>query len=253
MESDQEKIEIRLDAIETQWSLVQRAHHATLSSDSSADEARSVLLLRYAGAIRGFVKAIVRDENDTDEVAQDVFLRLMSGDFAGADPNRGRFRDLLKTATRNMIKNYWALRSRRKERDIDTAPEQGQESEPKIDQLWIKNWRDNILDIAWSRLQQFEQNTQGNISYQLLKIRSDHPDWGMNAIAIEISGQTNREINANNVRQQLRRARMRFAEYVVEEVTHGLPDSDPQRVVDELINLDLYEHVKSFIPDDLAR
>ena len=109
---------IRLDRIPTQWSLVRRAH--TLSTPD-AGEARKALVLRYAGAIRRYVGAVMRNDADADEVAQEVVVRMLRGDFHGADPERGRFRDLLKTAARNMVRDHWERQNRRRgvEYDLD--------------------------------------------------------------------------------------------------------------------------------------
>src|SRR5262245_5988742 len=99
----------RIDAITTRWSLLRLAH------DASADtvQARQALVLRYASAIRRYLGAVLRSRDDADELAQEVIVRLMRGDFAGADPSRGRFRDFLKTAVRNMVSNHWSKQSRR--------------------------------------------------------------------------------------------------------------------------------------------
>src|SRR6516225_9748112 len=90
----------RLDEIPTQWSLLRLAQQ---NSFRVAGPARNTLALRYAGAIRSYVGAQVKDQQDADEVAQEVLVRIIRGDFAGADPQRGRFRDLLKVAVRNMV------------------------------------------------------------------------------------------------------------------------------------------------------
>ncbi len=85
-----------IDAIKTRWSLVRLAHLNGQAID--AGQARQRLVMRYAAAIRRYVGAIVRDQNHADEISQEVIVRLIRGDFSGADPQRGRFRDLLKTA-----------------------------------------------------------------------------------------------------------------------------------------------------------
>ena len=105
----------RLDAITTRWSLIRQAHMV----DRDAAEARKALVLRYAKAVRSYVGGMLRNREDADELAQDVVVRLLKGDFAGADPTRGRFRDLLKTAARNMVRNFWEKQSRRRPVDAD--------------------------------------------------------------------------------------------------------------------------------------
>ena len=106
--------EERLDAIPTQWSLVRRAH--TLGSPANAEEARRLLVLRYAPAMRRYLGRLTKDQNAADDLAQDALVRLLRGDFAGADPNRGRFRDLLKASVRNLARNQWGKEARRRPR-----------------------------------------------------------------------------------------------------------------------------------------
>ena len=50
----------------------------------------------------------------------------------------------------------------------------------------------------------------------------------------------------------LRRARLRFAEALVDEVACGLADPTPARVAEELASLGLLEYVKDFLPEDWA-
>src|SRR5580692_7628921 len=111
MPGESDTISQRLDSMTTRWSVVRRAHQASIVS---AGQARNELVLRYSKAIRAYVRAILQDDGRADEVAQDAIVRLLSGDFAGADPNRGRFRDLLKVSVRNMARNHWEKENRRR-------------------------------------------------------------------------------------------------------------------------------------------
>src|SRR4029077_16105146 len=90
--------------IATQWSLVLLAHHGPISA---AGEARNELVLKYRRAIRAYLGAMLRDDHAADELTQDAVMRLLSGDFAGATPEKGRFRNYLKVAVRNMARTYW--------------------------------------------------------------------------------------------------------------------------------------------------
>ena len=67
-----------------------------------------------------------------------------------------------------------------------------------------------------------------------------------------ISKEHDREVSAATFRQQLRRARVRFAEYIVEEVANGIDSFKPERVYEELISIGLFEHVKDVMPSDWA-
>ncbi len=230
----------RLDQIETRWSLLRRAHDSTINSGS---EARNVLVMRYSPAIRSYVKAIVKNDEQADELSQDVVVRILKGDFAGADQDRGRFRDLLKVAVRNMVRNHWDKSNRRRTVDLEVENAEQGEHDPENDP-WLEGWRNNLLDITWSRLQ-----SQGSMYHQVLKIRAEHPQADSAQLAELVSAQVGKEVNAAAVRQQLRRARLRFAEIMVEEIADGIDDPSPDRVQQELISLGLFENIKDVLPD----
>ena len=162
----------RLDAISTRWSVLQQAHAGSLRS---AAEARQTLVMRYSPAVKRYVAALVQNKQDAEDLAQDVVVRLLAGDFALADPNRGRFRDLLKTAVRNMVRHYWQRQKRR--RTVAWEPDSlEQEAEEDLQDPWLSSWRNTVLDLAWRALQQEQRRRTGNVDYTLLRLRADHPD-----------------------------------------------------------------------------
>ncbi len=232
----------RFDQIETRWSLVRRAHSG---SSSSASQALGDLVLRYSKAIRGYVRAMTRDDFQADEVAQDILVRMLKGDFAGADPQRGRFRDLLKTALRNMVRNEWGRRQRQTgaDLDLDKLPD---ESEPQDEDPWLAAWTANLLELAWSDLEDYDRSHPGSVAHALLRLRMSHPDKDSGQLAELLSQNTGRHIQPAALRQQLRRARMRFADYLVREVADGLDNPTGERIDDELIALNLFEYVRDF-------
>ena len=88
------------------------------------------------------------------------------------------------------------------------------------------------------------------MAYTVLRLRSDHPGLDSKQLAEKLSARLHREVRPEALRQQLRRARIRFAEMVVEEVTQGLDTTDPSRIQEELICLGIYEYVKDVLPED---
>lgn len=234
----------RLDAIATQWSLVREAHAGGRPQDATA--ARQSLVLRYAKAIRRYVGGIVRNAEDADELSQDAVMRLMKGDFAGADPGRGRFRDLLKTAVRNMVHNHWAKENRRKPADADLNAVAGPADAQ--DDAWDAAWRQTVLDHAWAALQEYERENPGKLSFTLLRLRADFPDADSTELAEKLGAKTGAAVRADACRQMLRRARLRFAEILAREAGSGLPDASPDRVAEELAALGLLEYVRDFLP-----
>ncbi len=237
----------RLEGIPTRWSLVQQAH--TVGAPQNATAARQALVLRYAKSIRRYVGGILKKSDDADELAQDVVMRLMKGDFGGADPTRGRFRDLLKTAVRNMVHNHWAKSNRRKTADAELDLVGKEDAE---DPAWNAEWQSNVLEHAWQALKEFEKKNPGNPAHTLLKLRTECPDATSEELAEKLTAKTKNPIRADACRQVLRRARLRFAEALVTEIGIGLADPSPLRVQEELANLGLLVYVKDFLPDDWA-
>lgn len=236
----------RLDQIETRWSLLRKAHEGTVVSGS---DARNTLVMRYSPAIRSYVRAVTRNEEEADELAQDVVVRILKGDFAGADPDRGRFRDLLKVAVRNMVRNYWDKKNRRRTADLDVYDAEQGEVDAENDP-WLESWRNNLLEITWARLEQYQVDHDGSVAYSVLKLRAEHPQDDSTQLAEKLSESAGRPIKPDTTRQQLRRARVRFAEFLVEEIADGLDQPDPERVQQELISLGLFEHIKDALPKE---
>ena len=235
----------RLDAIATRWTLVRDAHAAGRPQDAAV--ARQALVLRYARSVRRYVGAMVKNADDADELAQEVVVRLLKGDFAGADPDRGRFRDLLKTAVRNMVHNHWAKANRRRPAAVDLD---AVATDDRPDADWLGAWQQNVLDHAWSALKDHERTHPGHPAHALLRLRAEFPDDTSDQLAARLSAKTGTPVRADACRQMLRRARLRFATLLVDEVELGLADPTPDRVQEELAALGLLDHVREFMPDD---
>ena len=84
----------QINQIETIWQVVHRAHDADQPDKMTA--AQQVILQRYRPAIFRYLLACLGNADAADELCQEFSLRLIRGDFRNADPEKGRFRDLLK-------------------------------------------------------------------------------------------------------------------------------------------------------------
>lgn len=245
--SEQDDVSLNLGNIQTQWSMLRNAHQSG-DGDANAAQARESLVMRYAPAIRKFVGVVVRDDHLVDELAQDVLVRMLKGDFSGADPDRGRFRDLLKTAIRNMARNHWAKENRRTSVDYDLNLVDDANTQDE-DQLWNSQWTETILTIAWERLKSWSEAAD-SVAYDVLQLRSQYPKESSTELAERLSESTGTEITAATTRQQLRRARVRFAQYLVDEIADGLADPTPENLSDELKSLGLFNSVKDVLPKE---
>ena len=62
--------------------------------------------------------------------------------------------------------------------------------------------------------------------------------------------ETGKPWRADSGRQQLRRARLKFAELLVEELSASIPQATPEAVEEELVELGLIGFVRPFLPED---
>jgi RNA polymerase sigma factor (sigma-70 family) len=197
-------------------------------------------------AVRRYVGAIVQNDQEADDLTQDVAVRLLSGDFAGADPNRGRFRDLLKVAIRNMVRNRW---NRQKTRRVVNADVGNLAAEESDEDHWTAEWRHSVLELAWKALEQHERTHPGSVAHTLMQLRASHTDDTSEQLASRLSEKLGQPVRADAVRQRLRRARLQFADLLLAEVAKGLRDPTPEQIEDELGELGLLDTLRELLPD----
>src|SRR5262245_57328630 len=97
-----QSLESRLSGISTLWSTFFQAH----KSGDAAVAARQALLERYSGAVYRYLLGAVRNEDTAADLTQEFALRFLRGDFHRADPQRGRFRDYLKTSLIHLVNDH---------------------------------------------------------------------------------------------------------------------------------------------------
>ncbi len=238
----------RLDQVITQWSLLRLAHQPI---DQQGPQARQEMLLKYRDAVRNYVGALLQNENDTDDVAQDVLMRLMRGDFSNADRARGRFRDFLKIAVKNMVRAHWNKQQRRTGISIDASEgiDPAVEHED-LDAAWTEEWRGQLIESTWQALEAYEHATPGCCYFTILQLRTTNPDADSTRLAELLGDATGKLWRADAGRQQLRRARLRFAQLLVEELAKSLQHPSPEDVEEELVALRLIDFVRPFLPSD---
>jgi len=231
----------RLSWLSTYWSLVLQAHRGPADA---ARPARELLLDRYAGAARRYLHGALRDEDAADELFQEFALCLVRGDLRGADPCRGRFRDYVKAVLSHLVADY----HKRRQRWPRPLPADGFEPAAEVpnedlDRQFLESWRDELLAHAWAALAEVERRT-GQPSYVVLRFRADHPDLRSPQLAEQLSGRLGRPLTAAGVRQLLHRARERFAELLLDEVSRSVEAPAAERLEQELVELGLLEYCR---------
>ena len=230
-----------LSRISTLWTLVLRAHGGAAEA---ATGARQQLIERYGGAVRRYLRRLLRDSEAADEVFQDFALRLLHGDLRGADPQRGRFRNFVKGTLLHLIADY-----RKRQRDWPgPLPDEGaalaaNTKGVESDAQFVESWCDELLARAWAALAEIDAAT-GQPFYAVLRFRADHPQMRSPQLAEELTVQLGRPFTAVGVRQVLHRARGKFADLLLDEVTHSLENPTAEQCVQELVELGLLEYCR---------
>jgi RNA polymerase sigma factor (sigma-70 family) len=238
----------RLSAIETHWTALFQAHR---DPGDATTAAQRQLLLRYYGAVYRYLLGILRDAVAAEDLTQEFAVRFLRGDFHRVDPERGRFRDFLKTALRHLAQDYWR---KQEKAPAHLAAGSGQpiasssaESEA-CDKAFLDKWREELLNQAWKSLATFQESS-GQLSYEVLRCKAEQPKLHSAELAARLGAHRGKPLTANGVRQLLFRARRKFAELLVEEVSRSLQTSDPATLGEELIALKLFGYCESALKE----
>jgi RNA polymerase sigma factor (sigma-70 family) len=235
----------RLSRISTMWSKLRQAHEG---ADDAALSARQELMQRYCGAVYRYLLKALRDPHTAEDLTQEFALRFIGGRFKGANPERGRFRDYVKTALFNLVDDY-RQRQRKQPRAVplehNDAAALGQEYQEQ-DQTFLNSWRQELLARAWQALANVQQQT-GQPYHAVLRLRVEQPDLRSPQLAEQLSAALGRPLTAAGVRQLLHRARERFAEALVEETRHSLGSATQEKLEEELAELNLLKYCQSLL------
>jgi RNA polymerase sigma-70 factor (ECF subfamily) len=226
----------RLSQIRTQWSEILDAHLAEHGSDI-----RNQLIHRYIGAVHRYILGAVGDTDLAEDLCQEFAVRFLRGDFRGADPGRGRFRDYVRTVLINLVNDAHRARQARPmalPEHIHAMPVAFPVDESSPD--FTTTWREELIARTWDAL------AEENASFHaVLRLRVEEPELTSGAMAERLSVQFEKVISAENVRKSLERAHRKFAELLFEEVGTSLGTSDLREIEEELRLLDLMRFCRS--------
>lgn len=235
---------LHLSQIETCWSLVLEAHHGL---DGPRAEAMGRLLRRYGRALDRYLLAAVGDADAAADLSQELALRLVRGDFHAANPVRGRFRQLIKTAALNLVVDHHRRRRNRTEPlGPCVAEPMGQTTcaaAEDLDRDFQVQWRSRLLSVAWASLARRQERT-GRPHYAVLRMRCEHPDLTSDELAAKLTQHLGRPLTAGWVRQSLLRAREQYAAALLAEVSRSLERPTPEALEEELIALGLLDYCR---------
>jgi RNA polymerase sigma-70 factor (ECF subfamily) len=223
----------RLDQISTRWEAVR-------------DPVRFVL--RYAPAIQRFLGVLIKHPHDAEEVSQEFLTSVLRRGFPPQEDVHGRFRNYLIAAVRNAARMHFRRRAldTRDNAALDQLPAPGQ-TDPALDREWLDSWRQCLLDRVWEALERQQQRIPGSRAYVVLRLAAQHPDEDSESLAARTAS-SGRRLRPEAFRQQLSRARRRFARLLVAEVARTLAVPTPLAVQEELVDLGLMVYVRDVLP-----
>jgi RNA polymerase sigma factor (sigma-70 family) len=226
----------RLSRISTQWTMVLQAHGPEAEASPSALHR---LLERYSGAAFRYLLGALRDADAAEELAQEFALRIVRGDFRRASPERGRFRDYLKTALINMVTDYHR-REQGQPRQLEVEPAAVALADQLCESTFRASWREELLERTWKSL------LLAHAGYHaVLQFRIANPDAISAQMAEHLSASMGKPVSAASARKMLERGHAKFAELMVEEVAISLEDPSPEELEEELNELDLLRYCRS--------
>jgi RNA polymerase sigma-70 factor (ECF subfamily) len=236
----------RLSRLATPWTALGQAH----SPDADSRLAQAKVLYHYRPALLQYLNRLVNDAHLAEDLCQEFALRFLRGDFRQVRPERGRFRDYLRAALRNLVNDYY----RRKPPSAEILPSDsqlpvkenvggpGESSNSSGPDEFGEIWKNELMRRAWADLRT-DSTTHGNLYYDALRLKADDPSRRAEDIAVILSERTAAPCSATTVRQLLHRGRDKFAAALRRTVREALPTGEAANVDDELADLGLLVYV----------
>ena len=232
--------ESRLSNISTNWEELIAAHDDD-QFDHAGARLRGEILRRYANCVFQYILGATKNHHAAEDLTQEFALRFVRGDFRNVNQHQGRFRDYLKASLRNLVTDFF--RSRTKDECMEILDSQARSiTFESLESTFAEQWRQRLLGITWSGLQEFELAKQ-NQYYSILHLRTEHPNSTSTDLAEFFFEQKGRKVTAEWVRQTLHRSRSKFAEILIEEVRKTLNSNSRQEIREELADLGLMKYI----------
>jgi RNA polymerase sigma-70 factor (ECF subfamily) len=219
--------------IQTLWPKVREG----CGEGADARQARDELLVRYHDAVREyFRRQFPNNPHAADDLYSNFALRLLVSDqlIKKADPTKGRFRDYLKRALRNMVIDYYNQLHQRKEGPLPEDP-----PEPEVPFLPV--WQSELLEQAWKAFGVMKAKKFPSY-YTVLRFHSDHPELKGPQLVERFNAQYGTRFKDFNLRKLLQRARDVFATFLLAEVERSLENPTEDTLKKELIDLQLLKY-----------
>lgn len=234
--------------VSTIWTMVLRAHGGPVNSEANALQR---FMKRYHVSVYRYFMTALRNSEAAEELFQEFSLRFVRGDFRRFDPTRGRFRDFIRVALMNLIRDY-RRRQARRQQTLSLEPDSGSphltaQAQQVDDPLpeFADAWKEELLAQCWKELAQ-QESQSGQPCHTVLKLRVTEEDSTGSRLAEILNSQLQPETpyTEAGARKLLQRARDRFADLLIDEVSRSLDDPGLEAVEAELVALELLPYCR---------
>lgn len=230
-----------LGQISTVWSVVIRAREG-----AGVSEAELVAFFAsYHGAVYRYFLTAVGNGDVAEDLSQDFAMRFIRGDFRRAHPESGRFRDFLRVALANQLRDYFRRQGLRRGAELPSEtpdPKSDGTEHPKFD----SHWRDELLAQTWVALEHHQQSS-GQPYHKALRLKATEPGRTSQELAAVFSEQTGTTVSDTAFRKLLQRARDRFGELLLQNVAATLALHTREELERELIELQLHAYCRTWL------
>ncbi len=233
-----------LSRIDTLWSVVHRAHGTDSDSAGAAQEA---LLQRYGTAIKRYLLAALRDADTADDLFQEFALKFLNGEFKNVSQDRGRFRHYVKAVLYNLIRSHFRKAAGKTATPLDEQQTANLPASDQLqDELFLLNWREDILSRTWQALSDLEQAGKSP-QFSMLRLRVQNPALSYEQLAPLLSDLTGKDTSAGSARVLIHRARGRFANLLIDLVADSLGEVNVEAIQEELAELRLLDYCRDYL------
>jgi len=226
-----------LTELETSWTTIRTAHIA----GPEGQAAMADLIGRYHDAVLRYLRLKLRDANLADEVLQEFWTKLLAHKLAGADCNKGRFRDYLRTVLHRLIIDHF------RGRKLQTLPPGDLLDPSQPDADYDRVWREAVLKRALTRLETYELKTPKNRYATVLALRRDNEGKSIDEIAAKLSAQIGANVTPESFRKTLQRARSKYFELLIQELRETIHPATDDDIEDEIQALGLGQQYRRYL------
>ena len=227
----------QLTELETSWTTIRTAHIPGPEGQAAMGE----LIGRYHDAVLRYLRLKLRDSNLADEVFQEFWTKLLTHKLAGADCNKGRFRDYLRTVLHRLIIDHF------RGRKLQTLPP-GDLLDPSMpDPDYDQVWREAVVKRVLTRLETYELKTPKNRYATVLALRVNNREKSIEELAAKLSEQAGSKVTPESFRKTLQRARNKYFELLIQELRETIHPATDDDIEDEIQALGLGQLYRRYL------